>query len=611
MKKLFPTFAVIVLLLSACSESNRSALRQADALIEEFADSALTILHTIDRSNISNIDLPYYALLVTQAQVKTDIPIDSDSLISIAYQKYSNAWQGDKGIRSSFYMGEIFFNQSRPREAMLYYLRSYEKSKQLSNDYWRAKSAERIADLFFNSYNYPEAARYRKEAIEYFGKSGRRSNQRYAIADLASDYINDSRYEEAITILDSIYDISVVECADTQLCDYIARTRLDALAFLGRLNELDEDHTGIPENPKYNKDIIDIGILKLRFPELMTDSDSKTEIISTIINEASTDEDKTLAYYALYRYSVSNNKTGIDLKIVDSLIHYQNAVAQKIILESVTAAERDFYLASSERNHRRMILTLIVTLFITLITGGVIFAIWRLYKLKEKASKAELDANIEALIALKAKAENLETVFNSESSRLGKEVHDYKTQISVLKDELNNEREYRINVCDQMKQQSQEYRKQISEIREKQEVKEEQQKTVLATLFKEKWSTLSMLCEEYYAKGTSPTTKETIQKKIETEVKAIGTAEGLLLIQETTDNYLDGLISKLKKECPKLKDKDIQFCSLIFAGFSVRAMSFILNTNPNNIYVRKKRIIERITSSDSANNKLFIKHLQG
>lgn len=66
----------------------------------------------------------------------------------------------------------------------IHYLTAYEESKCPNNDYWLAKAAERIADLFFDAYNYPEAARYRKEAIEYFGKANRVTNQRYAVADL-------------------------------------------------------------------------------------------------------------------------------------------------------------------------------------------------------------------------------------------------------------------------------------------------------------------------------------------------------------------------------------------------------------------------------------------
>lgn len=150
MQKLYPiVFFIIFLILGGCSGKNRSMLEKVDSIIEEKADSALCILNRIDRNSLSKRDLPYYALLMTQAQIKTDLPVDSDSLISIAYKKYDGSWRGDKGIRSNFYMGERFFNRDQSRDAIKFYLSAYEESKRLENPYWRAKAAERIADLFF------------------------------------------------------------------------------------------------------------------------------------------------------------------------------------------------------------------------------------------------------------------------------------------------------------------------------------------------------------------------------------------------------------------------------------------------------------------------------
>lgn len=207
--------ALLTLLLCGCTGGNRRMLNQADAIMEQDADSALRILEEIDPNRLSKGDLPYFALLMTQAQVKTDIPLDSDSLISIAYQKYAGDWWGDKGIRSNFYMGEIFFNRDKPRDAIKFYLSAYEESKRRDNHYWRAKSAERIADLFFDAYNYDEAAKYRMEAIEYFGKSNKITNQRYALADLAAIYGNDHKPDLAIHILDSLIN----ECHKSSVID--------------------------------------------------------------------------------------------------------------------------------------------------------------------------------------------------------------------------------------------------------------------------------------------------------------------------------------------------------------------------------------------------------
>ncbi len=177
MRNFITLIAVLTLLLCGCTGGNRHMLNQADAIMEQDADSALTILKSIDKNTLNKRDLPYYALLKTQAQVKTNVVLDSDSLIFIAYSNYSDDWWGDKGIRSNFYMGEVFYNKEKSREAMKFYLIALEESKRLNNNFWRAKASDRIADLFFNAFNYEMAANYRKQAIEYFGKAGNITNQ--------------------------------------------------------------------------------------------------------------------------------------------------------------------------------------------------------------------------------------------------------------------------------------------------------------------------------------------------------------------------------------------------------------------------------------------------
>ena len=107
----FLSVIIISLLISACTTDSCRKLQHADAVMEAYPDSAMSILMEIDRLCLKDSELPYYALLYTQAQVKTDVPLDSDSLISIAYSKYGDKTSGDRCIRSNFYTGEVFFNQ--------------------------------------------------------------------------------------------------------------------------------------------------------------------------------------------------------------------------------------------------------------------------------------------------------------------------------------------------------------------------------------------------------------------------------------------------------------------------------------------------------------------
>ncbi len=629
----------LLFILSACFGADHSALTKADFLMEEHPDSALSILQGINRSRISERDLPYYSLLMTQAMVKTDVPLESDSLISIAYGKYADDWWGDKGIRSNFYMGELFFNNDSPREAMRHYLSAYEESKRLGNDYWHAKSSERIADLFFDAYNYDEAARYRKEAIEYFGKSAKITNQRYAIADLIFDYINDSRYDEAIVMLDSVYDKSVKDSPnDSLLLQYLRSPRIDILVATNRINEIDSVDYKTLDMMQGNASNIEALILRNK---IINNGDSTflTNLIDSLIQADTSIEDKVRMYYHKYEYAKMSGNTSLAFNLVDSLLHYQNSIAENIIKESVTGAERDFYSEMTIRNKKKSQI-----FFICFLTSCIAtFLTWRIYRLKSLASKIELEATIESIIELKAKSskDNIErSILEEAIKKNNKSIEELKATVieKNLKVELleqkmtetitintNLEKDIKMkndimdrfrNSIDEKKQAIESLRQEIFQLHN--EINEQRQNVkilehniniqsnvlrtkdiVLEKLFKEKWTTLNLLCNEYYEKGNSPIMRKHITDNIEKEIKKIGSRKGIAQIEAAVDSHFDGIITLLRAECANLSERDITLAILIIAGFSGKAISYLMGIKTGNFYVSKRRLIDRILATDA------------
>ncbi|MDE5585298.1 MAG: hypothetical protein K2I92_03030 [Muribaculaceae bacterium] len=602
--------------------------------MEEHPDSALRILMSINRTCLGSRDLPYYALLLTQAQVKTDEPVDSDSLISIAYMKYADDWRGDKGIRSSFYMGEVFFNREKPRDAMRHYLTAYEESKRLYNDYWLAKSAERIADLFFNAYNYGEAAKYRREAIDFFGKSNRYANMRYAIADLATDYLNDSKTDEAVMLLDSVFAIVERENpSGSTLLDYIRRMRIGAMISVGRTNELkDEDRMFIEESMS-SDDGIDSKILKIQTE--YTDSSHKLneKELKEVLQSSQKAEDKVRVLYACYSQLKKPETNSLERELIDSMMYIQSAVAENIIKESALGAERDFYLNLAVKKQQESRLHLSITLFAILL-AGIIAAVFSLFlRLRNLAHKSELEAKVESILNLKAYSDKIAaekialSLEISESSdalaslrqkveeqesiirRLGQDASDNKRLIENMEKE-RDDANLRLDILsDRIKQEADLHDMHIKALHLEFEKKNDSRNVIIESLFKNKWSTLNRLCEEYFEKGALRKFQQLLVRDIEAEVRKIGSEEGLHQIEEEVDQYMDGIVAKLRTECTNLKDRDFILCSLIFAEFSVKAICFILNITTNNYYVRKKRLIQKIRDTDTIHKDFFLHRL--
>lgn len=582
MNKHYFIIIIISLFLSACTGETGRKLEYADSVMEEHPDSAMSILMGIDRYSLKKSDLPYYALLYTQAQVKTDIPLDSDSLISIAYAKYGSDSRGDRGIRSNFYTGEVFLNQEKYREAMRYYLTAYEESKRLSNDYWHAKAAERISNIFFFIYNYDEAAKYVYEAADLYKKTYKLSNNRYALGQLANIWLNNGKSDKAYLLIDSLRTLSLNEHPiDSAFMEYIKIPWIYAMLENGKVEELLTNELDFKKGDLTDKEIIDRAILQSLISNIIDESNEERYRLNDIMSFAHSDEDKIHILFAQYENAKDIGETSLALSLVDSMLYYQNKVAMDIIKESVTATQRDFYsqMSVSHENRTKLFkytLVIAIIIFLILISGGVIFVI-----LKNKVQKAELEANLEAFLSLKH----------------------YSDQISREKDVLEqtvNEKKIKIDLAIN----------QLQEIVIEKQQEELSHAMVVETLFKEKWQTLDILCDQYFGFSNYELTPKGLVSNIERELKKIISEKGIDDIVDATDTYMGNIVSKLRNQFPSLKNDDINFLALLFAGFSVRAVCMFTGIKYQHFYVKKSRLIKRIQASEAPDKTLFLEKLK-
>ena len=103
-----------LLLLTGCNDpkSVTGALTRAEALMNEYPDSAWAVLNTLSPDEMGqNRTRAHYALLYTQAQDKTYRDETNDSLISIAvdYYRYTDDDARHKFL-SYYYKGRVHFN---------------------------------------------------------------------------------------------------------------------------------------------------------------------------------------------------------------------------------------------------------------------------------------------------------------------------------------------------------------------------------------------------------------------------------------------------------------------------------------------------------------------
>ncbi|MBO5444213.1 MAG: hypothetical protein J5995_02525 [Muribaculaceae bacterium] len=573
---------IFILILSAivivsCSHHRNADLMLAENIMEDNPDSALVLLDNVDSESLGSSDYPYFALLYTQARIKTGEPVLSDSLVDAAFAGLKDVKSGNWSIRAYFYKGMVLYDSGHEREAMRYFLKSYELAKKSNDWYWIAKSSEMISDTFFNVYNYTEAEKYSKEAIVNFGKSGRISNQRYAICDLATIYLN-CDIERAVCLLDSLWNVCNMEQPrDSALLDYIMYPRAIAYVNSEKLEDISAGQLAILDNDFSRESAIENVIVKSRILSLQ-DSLKSVKILLDGADAYDLDKgERAHLMYASYMNAKNSGNYEHAVSLTDSLLQLQSLIAENILSESMAGVQRDFYFEEAviEKNKSK-------ELKLILYSAGtiallVIAAIILINRQRSKLHRMELEANIAELIHLKEKND----LMVKEKVILTREKESMTATIEDLSGKLNEKSALIL-----------------------------QNSKAIEYLFKDRWKILNSLFNEYFNLSESDKLKTVILNDIEKELKNLQTKKSIAHIEEMVNRYMGEIMSKLRNECKKLNEDDYTFISLVYAGFSVRTICLLMKIKYKLFYLKRERLIKRIAASDAPDKDLFVEKLK-
>ena len=162
----------------SCSRGVDKRLVLADTLMWTNPDSSLAILEAINRDSLQGEEnLAYYALLLTQAQFRCNIPLTSDTLISKAVDYYSDNHNREHYTRSLLYKGGAFEDMNRPVDAMHYYKQAEENAD--TTDYRNlAQLNMRMGVLYYKNFiSTGEDISKFKKALLYYCKLRQKQNE--------------------------------------------------------------------------------------------------------------------------------------------------------------------------------------------------------------------------------------------------------------------------------------------------------------------------------------------------------------------------------------------------------------------------------------------------
>ncbi len=324
-----------------CHNPVHNSLNQAEAIMEQDPDSALTIIYSIDSTTVTSVsDRAFYALLSTQALVKTNAYPTDDSLISTAVNHYESFGSDSNLMKSLFYQAQVRLYDRNYTGAIIPAMKAREMAVDMDNSYWRAKASELIADLFNFTYYHAEAIEYRKDAIAQYGNVGKTANQRFSLCDLAMAYVDIHDYETGLNLADSIYNIAT-ELEDTALALYSAKA-----AFIGhyKLKDYREADSIATYLIRYQHIQPMSGIDKAyaALSRMYTGNYKEADSLVRLYYQDSLNINRLMKFIFLTSYYESIDDSYQSRRFQDSASVEQDSIVARLIRQSIISRQRDY-----------------------------------------------------------------------------------------------------------------------------------------------------------------------------------------------------------------------------------------------------------------------------
>ena len=130
------------------------------------------------------------------------------------------------------------------------------------------------------------------------------------------------------------------------------------------------------------------------------------------------------------------------------------------------------------------------------------------------------------------------------------------------------------------------------------------------SLYRSKFETIGALCEQYSTSHDLVNAESSVYRKVTSLVDDFrNDYQNKEKFEAMLDQDLDGIMSNLRAELPKLKEMDYSIFSLHVIGFDVTTISHILDVSMNTIYIRKSRIKQHINKLNPAHQSQFLEIL--
>ncbi|MDE6534548.1 MAG: CDC27 family protein [Muribaculaceae bacterium] len=542
-----------VSLLCGCRRTDAETLARldrAEAMVMDDADSARAELREIDPAKLQGKDdRARYELLTAMARYRLNDygHPDADSLISIAVDRFEDTSDRMRLMQALFLRADLRYQQEEYTDAMGDALRAYDIAEKGTNEDWKARTAEQIADIFAVTQNFKEAIPYIDKAIEHYRAAGKERNVRFSLCDKADALERINQARESIRLTDSIITLAKQEPEDRQLLAYCYISIFPSLYKQGQFEralQILEDYEKL--SPLSSTECSYMAETLVRLDKVV----ESEPYLRRADSLASSRIEQSNKYRAMMFYHRASGNLLRANDYADSLRTIVVAEVHDILQQTPLAIQRDVYNKKYVNERERYYQTLNIAIIVAAILVIIIISTTLYLTYKVKLQRRDIENKMEEIHTLSLRL----------TDALGSE-------------DLNNQLQESVE-----------------------------------SLFRNQWQTINTLCNRYFEDPESEISKTLIFSEFKKILSQMTNKKNMRQLDEAVNTYMDNILIRLREEYSKIKDEEIEFMTLILSGFSAKTICLFSGMTLNNFYTKRTRLIKRICQNVSPELAELIKY---
>ena len=638
MKRTLYQFLLLLLLLTGCNDPKpvTDALTRAEALMNEYPDSAWAVLNTLSPDEMGqNRTRAHYALLYTQAQDKTYRDETNDSLISIAVDYYRHTDDARRKFLSYYYKGRVYTNAKDYLNATSCYMEAEQLADAVGDDYLTGLLYAELGRIYRLYYDYPKSLEAYQKAAECYERAGKirhRNNMWYNQSTICR---NMNWYDESERLLlmtlssaKEEEDNSLVKlCLGDLVMSFVEQNRMsEARSFYEELELLVDEDYG---SPSFLGKLAQLYASEGDFAQApkcleqgWSRATDKTDSVSLYI--ASSDV-----------YSLQGNGKLAYQELKKGVLQ-QNKDTRQVLQQPVLTVQRDYLSERLEfeayKLRTRKLLNLVTTLFFLLLLVVVVYVSVRVFK-KQKKESEQVISHLENE---NEKIEKERSEIASALQQLDEDKRNADRKIAILKEEIDKKREENNAKVMELKMELQQLEsdskgnaESISRLRSELEILEKEhclymqnaeaeskalqdenrkmmyQKVELLKHVLEQVVGVVLLHERKYIR------EETKVKRIKEGIQSLkmdyyaGNNE-YNKVEALVNRYLDNVMVHFRREVHLASESEYRRVCYMFAGVSGQVIGEIMGESKEAVYQRRSRLLKKIGSLSCCHKEMFM-----